>query len=199
MFYRTCNRIGYKLLDPHIWEVFGGEYNTESLGFTKHCTGTEEFEKCDPPRYVLINDSHGFTVTLPPGSVVTTERTWEDEYPPGLEGPEVDIIRDTREQIIWDLEQEVNEHREERGALEVEIEQLKIKLKNQKLSGSNRWKLTYTWCYGTEVYWDFKRKKDAVAFMEEEVIGFFGNKIVESIRDIKYDKYIYGTRNVQKE
>tara|TARA_Y100000310_G_C20664587_1_gene806761 strand:+ start:895 stop:1488 length:594 start_codon:yes stop_codon:yes gene_type:complete len=197
MFYLTCNRIGYKLLDPHIWEVFGGKYNTESLGFTKHFSGTGTFEKCDPPRYIQIDDSHGFTVILPPGSSVVEEE-W-DPFPPHLQGPEVNEIRNTTEQRIWDIEQEVNEYREERGALEVEVEQLKIKLKNQKPSGSIRWKLTYTWCYGTEVYWDFKTKKQAVAFMEEEIAGFFGNKLVESIRDIKYDKYIYGTRNIQKE
>jgi hypothetical protein len=34
--------------------------------------------------------------------------------------------------------------------------------------------------------------------MESNIKGFFGIKIVESIRDIKYDKYIYGTRNVEK-
>ena len=32
----------------------------------------------------------------------------------------------------------------------------------------------------------------------EHIQNFFGSKLVESIKDIKYDKYIYGTRNVDK-
>ena len=198
MFYRTCNRIGYTLLDPHIWEVFGGEYNTESLGFTKNFAGTEEFEKCKPPIYTQLDDSRGHTVILPPGSSVVEEE-W-DEFPPHLQGPEVHNILTSKEETIERLWDKVKAYEEEMGALEVEIEQLKIKLKHQKPSGSIRWKLTYTWCDNvTEVYWDFRTKKQAVAFMESNIKGFFGIKIVESIRDIKYDKYIYGTRNVEKE
>ena len=83
--------------------------------------------------------------------------------------------------------------------MDIKIKKLEHELKHKKPSGSIRWKLTYTWCYGTEVYWDFKTKKQAVAFMEDNIKGFFGSKLVESIRDVKYDKYIYGTRNVQKE
>ena len=48
------------------------------------------------------------------------------------------------------------------------------------------------------MYCDFRTKKQAVAFMEDNIKGFFGTKLVETIRDIKYDKYIYGTRNVEK-
>lgn len=197
MFYRTCYRIGYKLLDSPIWEVLGGKYNTESLGFTKHFSKTEEFKKCNPPRYVQIDDSHGFTVTLPPGSVIIEEE-W-DPFPPHLQGPEVNEIRDTKEQTIYDLKNTIQTLRDECGVMDIKIKKLEHELKHKKPSGSIRWKLTYTWCYGTEVYWDFKTKKQAVAFMEDNIKGFFGSKLVESIRDVKYDKYIYGTRNVQKE
>jgi hypothetical protein len=27
----TCQRKNYKLLDPHVWQVFGGEYGVEHL------------------------------------------------------------------------------------------------------------------------------------------------------------------------
>ena len=53
MFYSTCNRRGYKILDPHIWEVFGGEYNSKSLGFTKTMSKTGKFRKCKPPVYEI--------------------------------------------------------------------------------------------------------------------------------------------------
>jgi hypothetical protein len=192
----TCHRKNYKLLDPHVWEVFGGEYNTEHQGYYNGVTETS----CDPPRYVLVTDSPE-NINLPPGSVIVEEeRTLENEFPPHLQGPEVHNILTSKEETIERLWDKVKAYEEEMGALEVEIEQLKIKLKHQKPSGSIRWKLTYTWCDNvTEVYWDFRTKKQAVAFMESNIKGFFGIKIVESIRDIKYDKYIYGTRNVEKE
>ena len=192
----TCHRKNYKLLDPHVWEVFGGEYNTEHQGYYNGVTETS----CDPPRYVLVTDSPE-NINLPPGSVIVEEeRTLEDEFPPHLQGPEVHNILTSKEETIERLWDKVKAYEEEMGALEVEIEQLKIKLKHQKPSGSIRWKLTYTWCDNvTEVYWDFRTKKQAVAFMESNIKGFFGIKIVESIRDVKYDKYIYGTRNVEKE
>jgi hypothetical protein len=191
----TCHRKNYKLLDPHVWEVFGGKYNTEHQGYYNGVTETS----CDPPRYVLVTDSPE-NINLPPGSVIVEEeRTLEDEFPPHLQGPEVHNILTLKEETIERLWDKVKAYEEEMGALEVEIEQLKIKLKHQKPSGSIRWKLTYTWCDNvTEVYWDFRTKKQAVAFMESNIKGFFGIKIVESIRDIKYDKYIYGTRNVEK-
>tara|TARA_B100002003_G_scaffold195998_1_gene186036 strand:- start:49 stop:645 length:597 start_codon:yes stop_codon:yes gene_type:complete len=191
----TCHRKNYKLLDPHVWEVFGGKYNTEHQGYYNGVTETS----CDPPRYVLVTDSPE-NINLPPGSVIVEEeRTLEDEFPPHLQGPEVHNILTSKEETIERLWDKVKAYEEEMGALEVEIEQLKIKLKHQKPSGSIRWKLTYTWCDNvTEVYWDFRTKKQAVAFMESNIKGFFGIKIVESIRDIKYDKYIYGTRNVEK-
>jgi len=187
----TCHRKNYKLLDPHVWEVFGGEYNTEHQGYYNGVTETS----CDPPRYVLVTDSPE-NINLPPGSVIVEEeRTLENEFPPHLQGPEVHNILTSKEETIERLWDKVKAYEEEMGALEVEIEQLKIKLKHQKPSGSIRWKLTYTWCDNvTEVYWDFRTKKQAVAFMESNIKGFFGIKIVESIRDIKYDKYIYGTR-----
>tara|TARA_B100000809_G_C15044618_1_gene496808 strand:- start:107 stop:688 length:582 start_codon:yes stop_codon:yes gene_type:complete len=193
MFYLTCNRVGYKLLDPHIWEVFGGKYNTESLGFTKHISKTKKFKECKPPAYTQVDDSRGFAVDLPKGSKVII-----DPFPPGLQGPEVNEISDTKEEQIEDLWDKVKTQEAEIGGLEVEIQQLNIKLKHQKPSGSIRWKLTYTWCYGTEVHWDFKTKKQAVAFMEENIKDFFGVKIVESIRDIKYNKYIYGQKVKQE-
>lgn len=190
----TCHRKNYKLLDPHVWEVFGGEYNTEHQGYYNGVTETS----CDPPRYVLVTDSPE-NINLPPGSVIVEERTLENEFPPHLQGPEVHNILTSKEETIERLWDKVKAYEEEMGALEVEIEQLKIKLKHQKPSGSIRWKLTYTWCDNvTEVYWDFRTKKQAVAFMESNIKGFFGIKIVESIRDVKYDKYIYGTRNVEK-
>ena len=192
----TCHRKNYKLLDPHVWEVFGGKYNTEHQGYYNGVTETS----CDPPRYVLITENPE-NVTLPPGSVVLDrERTWEDEYPLGLQGPEVNEIRDTKEQTIYDLHEKIQALRDECGEMDIQIKQLQHELKHKKPSGSIRWKLTYTWCDNvTEVYWDFKRKKDAVAYMENNIQGFFGIKVVESIRDIKYDKYIYGTRDAGKE
>ena len=45
----TCHRKNYKLLDPHVWEVFGGEHGTEHQGYYNGITKTS----CDPPRYVL--------------------------------------------------------------------------------------------------------------------------------------------------
>jgi len=200
MFYLTCNRVGYKPLDPHIWEVFGGKYNTESLGFTKQFSKTKKFKECKPPTYMKVDDSRGFmghTVELPKGSTIQTH-TIDDEFPPHLQGPELHEIFDTKEDTIEQLWDRVKAYEVEMGALEVEIQQLNIKLKHQKPSGSIRWKLTYTWCYGTEVHWDFKTKKQAVAFMENNVKDFFGVKIVESIRDIKYNKYIYGQRANQE-
>ena len=191
----TCHRKNYKLLDPHVWEVFGGEYNTEHQGYYNGITEAS----CDPPRYLLITDDPE-NITLPPGSVVLEhERTFEEEFPPHLEGPEVNEIRDTKEQIIHDLKVAITTLRDECGVMDLTIKKLQHELKHQKPSGSIRWKLTYTWCDNvTEVYWDFRTKKQAVAFMENNIQGFFGIKVVESIRDIKYDKYIYGTRNVDK-
>ena len=194
MFYRTCNRVGYKLLDPHIWEVFGGEYNTESLGFTKHFSKTKKFKECKPPAYMQVDDSRGFMVDLPKGSKVIL-----DPFPPGLQGPEVNEIRDTKEQTIYDLKDTIQTLRDECGVMDIKIKQLQYELKHKKPSGSIRWKLTYTWSDNmTEVYWDFKTKKQAVAFMEENIKGFFGNKLVETIRDVKYTKYIYGQRVTQE-
>jgi hypothetical protein len=176
-----------------VWEVFDGEFNTEHQGYYNGLTKTS----CDPPRYVLVSDNPE-NVELPPGSVIVKEE-W-DEFPAGLEGPGINDISDTKEETIEHLWNKVKAYEVEMGALEVEIQQLNIKLKHQKSSGSIRWKLTYTWCDNvTEVYWDFRTKKEAVAFMENNIKGFFGIKIVESIRDVKYNKYIYGTRNVEKE
>ena len=191
--HHTCHRKNYKILDPHVWEVIGGEYNNEHLGYYDGLTKTS----CDPPRYVLIADSPE-NVTLPPGSIVLErERTWEDEYPPHLQGPEVHEILDTKEQTILDLKNKIQILRDECGVMDIKIKQLEHELKHKKPSGSIRWKLTYTWTYGTEIHWDFKTKKQAVAYMEH-IQNFFGSKLVESIKDIKYDKYIYGTRNVDK-
>jgi hypothetical protein len=191
----TCHRKNYKLLDPHVWEVFGGKYNTEHQGYYNGVTKTS----CDPPRYLLITDDPE-NIDLPPGSVILEhERTYEDEFLLELQGPEVNEIRDTKEQTIYDLENTIQTLRNECGVMDIKIKKLEHELKHKKPSGSIRWKLTYTWCDNvTEVYWDFKTKKQAVTFMEDNIKGFFGTKLVESIRDVKYDKYIYGTRNVDK-
>ena len=74
MFYQTCNRIGYKLLDPHIWEVFGGEYNNESLGFTKTMSKTGKFRKCKPPVYEIDPTARDTAKALPTGSTVRKAR-----------------------------------------------------------------------------------------------------------------------------
>ena len=191
----TCHRKNYKLLDPHVWEVFGGKYNTKHQGYYNGVTETS----CDPPRYVLVTDDPE-NIVLPPGSVILEhERTYEDEFLLELQGPEVNEIRDTKEQTIYDLENTIQTLRDECGVMDIKIKKLEHELKHKKPSGSIRWKLTYTWCDNvTEVYWDFKTKKQAVTFMEDNIKGFFGTKLVESIRDVKYDKYIYGTRNVDK-
>jgi len=192
MEHRTCHRRGYKLLTPNIWELYDG---MESKGFVKNLSN----EKSDPPRYRVIGHIDLDRTDLPKDSIIQTH-TIEEEFPPGLEGPEVNEIWDTKEETIEDLHEKIQALRDECGEMDIQIKQLQHELKHKQPSGSIRWKLTYTWCDNvTEVYWDFKRKKDAVAFMEDNIQGFFGIKVVESIRDIKYDKYIYGTRNVGKQ
>jgi len=192
----TCHRKHYKLLDPHVWEVFGGEYSTEHQGFYNGLTETS----CDPPRYVLTSEQSELEkdalINLPPGSVIVEEE-W-DEFPPGLQGPEVNEIWDTKEQTIEHLHEKIQTLRDECGEMDIQIKQLQHELKHKKPSGSIRWKLSYTWLGDMkEVFWDFKTKKQAVAYMENNIKGFFGIKVVETIKDIKYDKYIYGTRNVE--
>ena len=73
MFYSTCNRRGYKLLDPHIWEVFGGEYNSKSLGFTKTMSKTGKFRKCKPPVYEIDTSARDTANALPIGSTIRKE------------------------------------------------------------------------------------------------------------------------------
>jgi hypothetical protein len=192
MEHRTCHRRGYELLTPNIWELYDG---MESKGFVKNFKN----EKSGPPCYRVIGHVDLDRTDLPKDSIIR-KRTLEDEFPPHLQGPEVHNILTSKEETIERLWGKVKAYEEEIGALEVEIEQLKIKLKHQKPSGSTRWKLEYTWCDNMkEVYWDFKRKKDAVAFMEDNIKGFFGIKLVESIKNVKYTKYIYGTRGVKQD
>lgn len=190
MEHRTCHRRGYELLTPNVWELFDG---MESKGFVKNFKN----EKSDPPVYKVLGHTDLDNTDLPKGSTIQT-RTWEDEYPPHLQGPEVNEILDTREQTIRDLKGAIQQLRDECGELFTENKQLEHKLKYQKPSGSTRWKLEYTWIYGKEVYWDFKTKKQAVAQMEQ-IQNFFGSRLVESIKDIKYTKYIYGTRGVKQD
>ena len=189
MYHRTCHRLGYKLLTPEpIWELFDG---LEFKGFVKNFDN----EPCDPPKYTVIG-SQAITrnIMLPKEA----EIIFFDPFPASLQGPEINDISSSKEEQIEDLWDKVKAQEAEIGGLEVEIQQLNIKLKHQKPSGSIRWKLTYTWCYGTEVHWNFKTKKQAVAFMEENIKDFFGTKIVESIKDVKYDKYVYGQRVKQE-
>ena len=188
MEHRTCHRRGYELLTPEVWEVFDG---MESKGFVKNFKN----QKSDPPIYRAIADSD--LGELPKGGILQT-RKWEDEYPPHLQGPEVNEIRDTKEQTIYDLKNTIQKLRDECGELFTENKQLEHKLKHKMPSGSVRWKLEYTWIYGKEVHWDFKRKNDAVAYMEH-IQNFFGSRLVESIKDIKYTKYIYGTRGIKQD
>ena len=173
MEHRTCHRRGYELLTPEVWEVFDG---MESKGFVKNFKN----QKSDPPIYRAIADSD--LGELPKGGILQT-RKWEDEYPPHLQGPEVNEIRDTKEQTIYDLKSTIQKLRDECGELFTENKQLEHKLKHKMPSGSVRWKLEYTWIYGKEVHWDFKRKNDAVAYMEH-IQNFFGSRLVESIKDI---------------
>ena len=188
MEHRTCHRRGYELLTPEVWEVFDG---MESKGFVKNFKN----QKSDPPIYRAIADSD--LGELPKGSIIQT-RKWEDEYPPHLQGPEVNEIRDTIAQTIYALKNAIQKLRDECGELFTENKQLEHKLKHKMPSGSVRWKLEYIWTYGKEVHWDFKRKKDAVAYMEH-IQNFFGSRLVESIKDIKYTKYIYGTRGIKQD
>ena len=188
MEHRTCHRRGYELLTPEVWEVFDG---MESKGFVKNLKN----QKSDPPIYRAIADSD--LGELPKGSIIQT-RKWEDEYPPHLQGPEVNEIRDTKEQTIYDLKSTIQKLQDECGELFTDNKQLEHKLKHKMPSGSVRWKLEYIWTYGKEVHWDFKRKNDAVAYMEH-IQNFFGSRLVESIKDIKYIKYIYGTRGIKQD
>ena len=188
----TCHRKNYKVLDPHVWQVI--DSTAKHLGYYNGITKTS----CDPPRYVLTSETPE-NVVLPPGSAIIDQKKYNSTFPAHLEGPEVFEIRNTREQTIFDLEQEAREYRIQLGEKDVKIAQLNHKLKHTVAGGSIRWKLTYTWCDNvTEVYWDFRTKKQAVAFMESNIKGFFGIKVVESIRNVKYDKYIYGIHNVEQ-
>ena len=190
MEYRTCHRRGYELLTPNVWELFDG---MESKGFVKNFKDEESV----PPKYKVVGHPDLDRTELPKGSIIQ-ERTLEDEFPPGLEGPEVNEILDTREQTIYDLKDTIQTLRDECGVMDIKIKQLEHELKHKKPSGSTRWKLEYTWIYGKEVYWDFKRKKDAVTQMEH-IQNFYGHRLVESIKDIKYTKYTYGTRGVKQD
>ena len=177
-------------MTPNVWELYDG---MESKGFVKNFKN----EESDPPMYKVVGHPDLDNTDLPKGSIIQT-RTLEDEYPPELEGPEVNEILDTKEQTIYDLKNTIQTLRDECGAMDITIKKLEHELKHQKPSGSTRWKLEYIWVYGKEVYWDFKRKKDAVTQMEH-IQNFYGHRLVESIKDIKYTKYTYGTRGVKQD
>ena len=158
MFYQTCNRIGYKLLDPHIWEVFGGEYNNESLGFTKTMSKTGKFRKCKPPVYEI--------------DPTARDTAKEKDLP---EGSIVRKARKSRRKIA-DLDKRIKE-------LEAE---LKVVEKAPVLK--ERWKLTYTWVYEEEIYWDLMSKDHAERQLAH-IQDFFAPQLVETMRDIKIEKY----------
>ena len=156
MFYQTCNRIGYKLLDPHIWEVYGGEYNTESLGFTKNISKTGKFRKCKPPVYEIDPSARDTAKALPKGSTVRKARK-------------------SRRKIA-DLDKRIKE-------LEAE---LKVIEKAPVLK--ERWKLSYTWVYEEEIYWDLESKEHAERLMTH-IQNVYAPQLVETIVDIKIEKY----------
>lgn len=179
-------------MTPNIWELYDG---MESKGFVKNFKNDESV----PPKYKVVGHPDLDRTVLPKGSVIQMH-TIEDEFPLGLEGPEVHEILDTKEETIQTLYEKIQTLRDECGEMDIQIKQLQHELKHKKPGGSIRWKLTYTWCDNvTEVYWDFRTKKQAVAYMEDNIKGFFGIKVVESIKDVKYDKYIYGTRGVKQD
>ena len=102
--YVTCNRRGYKLLKPAIWEVLEG---MKSLGFS-HGMGTDF---CDPPvYYVDSKQRHQEPIEhLPKGSSIDEEPVIEtvevvkyETDPETLK--ELEIYRNYKLQEKWKLE-----------------------------------------------------------------------------------------------
>ena len=60
---------------------------------------------------------------LPKDSIIQTH-TIEEEFPPGLEGPEVNEIWDTKEETIEDLHEKIQALRDECGEMDIQIKQL---------------------------------------------------------------------------
>ena len=105
--YLTCNRRGYKLLNPVIWEVLEG---MKSLGFS-HGMGTDF---CDPPVYYIDpKQRHQEPLSnLPKGSTI------EDEPEPVvIETVEV-IKYETDPEVLKELEVYRNYKLKERWQLE---------------------------------------------------------------------------------
>ena len=73
--YVTCNRRGYKLLKPSIWQVFDG---LEFLGFSDNFSSNEF---CNPPVY-YIDPKQNYQeplTNLPEGSTIAEEKEEEVE------------------------------------------------------------------------------------------------------------------------
>ena len=107
MQYLTCNRRGYKLLNPVIWEVFDGR---KSLGYS-HGFGTDF---CDPPVYYIDpNQKHQEPLSnLPKGSTV------EDEPEPVVVET-IEVVKyETDPEILKELEVYRNYKLKERWQLE---------------------------------------------------------------------------------
>ena len=194
MSYVTCHRKNYKLLDPNIWEVVSDD-NHKHVGYINVSTQ----QKSKPPRYILIADSPG-NVDLPPNAVCYTREEWEREFPPELEAKDPIIIRDKQEEEVWELENKLQQFikkyltlkEENADLIEQNADLIKQLDAKPDVVGLSRYKLSYTWHYGTEVLWDFETKEQAEKYMQE-LQNFYATSLVESIKDIEYEEYIYGT------
>ena len=160
--YVTCNRRGYKLLQPVIWEVLEG---MKSLGFSRQPSDTDF---CDPPvYYVDPKQSRPEPIeNLPKGSTI------EEEPEPVVVEP---VVVETVEVVKYETDPEV-------------LKELEI-YRSYKLQ--TKWQLEFDWYYGHEVEWNYKSKKKAKDQMEH-IKETFAPKLVETIKNIKITKYVIG-------